>query len=378
MGRRRRGGGGHERWKGSRSGRAPGQVGAPAAPGQLLPSPRVTGPAALRPRPRASWDPARAWGAPAPQHHFRPRRPHAPRIPRTPAFPSSPPLPPGAPTPESRRLASGSPFPGHPAQLSPTRRPAPPPGAPGPFGAASGRMSGAAPLRAGAATPPPPSPREPGARRRCTPPPPGPARRPGILTGCFRRRPGRRAGEKGQRGGGAGGSAAASWLSARRRGRRRARRAGARVLASGGRPSDSGWRGRGPASALTSPHSPAPGPAPRNAPTPRRARAWLLLPRRAPHLSFYSLFPAPQPRPSGCARAHWRHTARGGVTNPRPPAPSPDPRRGLRPCPAPRCHWPGPAGPGADGQRGPGWPGPHLSGSRAANEPTIWSLCGRD
>lgn len=77
-------------------------------------------------------------------------------------------------------------------------------------------------------------------------------------------------------------------------------------------PSDSGWRGqvRRARSLLHTARCPAQ--RPRSAPTPRRARAPLLLPRRAPRLSFYTLFPAPISSHWG-ARALIRVTQLGAV-----------------------------------------------------------------
>lgn len=116
---------------------------------------------------------------------------------------------------------------------------------------------------------------------------------------------------------------------------------------------------------------------PRNASRLRRARAPLLLPRRAPRLSFYILLPAPSV-PSRTVRAPApRHTAHAGVAIPRPGTPHHrTPVGSLRPCPAPRRHWPSPACPCPDGGGGPGRQG-HTSVSGMANELTSLSQGGR-
>ena len=185
------------------------RVAAPAAPGQPLPSPpapAVTRPAAPCPPPQGSWDPARAWGALVPWHHFRAGQPPAPR---SPAFPSRSLLLLGTPTPDSHQLAPGRPSPvTRPRRAQSAGQPRLQlPGAPGPLGATSGRVLRAAPLHARAATPPSRAPKGPrlDAAAAPPPPPPAPARRPSILTGCFHHRPSGWAEEKG-------GSAAASWL----------------------------------------------------------------------------------------------------------------------------------------------------------------------
>lgn len=146
-------------------------------------------------------------------------------------------------------------------------------------------MSGAAPLRAGAATPRSPSARGAGCPPPRPPPAPGlPARRPEVLTAASTADPAAGGGEE-QQGGGAGGSAG-------RAGRVQDDVAGGgqgpRCWSRGGE--DGVKRAR---SRLHTARCPAPRPC--RAAAARRARAWLLLPRRAPRLSLYSLLPAPIP-----------------------------------------------------------------------------------
>lgn len=207
---------GRETGKGNHSG--PG-TGAPAAPGQLLPSPR-------RNRTRRSPPPAPrllglsqspgSTGSPAPFSAAAATGPANPSVPLELAAPSGCPKPP-SPVSSPRAALPRSPGPGRARRAGRPRLRLP--GAPGPSELPrAGRLE--------------PLPSAPGPRRRrprapegpvldaaAAPPPPDPARRPWILTGCFHHRPGRWAGEKGRQGGGTGGSAAASWLSARRRGR---------------------------------------------------------------------------------------------------------------------------------------------------------------
>lgn len=121
---------------------------------------------------------------------------------------------------------------------------------------------------------------------------------------------------------------------------------------------------------------------PRSAPAPRRARASLLLPRRAPRLSFYGFLPAPIPLRRG-ARARQASHSSGGAAIPRAPRPAPrSPAGRLRPCPAPRRHWPSPACPCPDARwtqgwgsrtlRAPGGPMNRQSEHWGRNEENVW------
>lgn len=125
---------GRRKRKATRNGRdhlGPGsvQVGAPASPGQSLPSPRRNLTRRSPPPAPRLLGPCQSRGAPLPQHHFPPRRPPAPRTPRGPRARRS--------SRDSQLpIPDSSPRAALPQSLGPsqTRRPAPPP-APGRAGA---------------------------------------------------------------------------------------------------------------------------------------------------------------------------------------------------------------------------------------------------
>ncbi|XP_059003388.1 basic salivary proline-rich protein 1-like [Mustela lutreola] len=205
---------GHEKWQSNYSGPGTGQVGAPAAPGQPLPSPRRN----LTRRSRSRPPPEAPGTRPEPGEHRLPRTlfgpgGHQPRGPR--GLPRARRSSPAPRPPVPGQLGQGSPSPFTlPARPSPTRLPAPPPGpgrAGGPRSRSPRSRSSLRPGRESAV------PEGPGLDAAGAPRSPDPARRPSILTGCFHHRAGRGAGEKGRQGGGSGGSAAASRLNARRR-----------------------------------------------------------------------------------------------------------------------------------------------------------------
>lgn len=321
-----------------RSGRRP-----PRAP---LPSPRRNPTCRSRPPPAAPGT------RPEPEEH---------RFPGTivgPAHPSDPlelAAPPGRPNPRCPSARPGPPFPGHAPRPGPSRRAGPPslrlPGGPRRRSPPRRRRRPEEPRR---------SAEGPGLAAAAAPPPPDRARPPpldtyGLLRGCVRHRPGRWAGARGRQGGGTRVGSGERTECATRPGGAVEDGASALLARGGG---DGGRRAR---SLLHTARSPAQ--RPRKAPTPRRARASLLLPRRAPRLSFYSLLPARR----GARAPAPRHTAAGGVTIPLPPSPRPALAGRLRPCPAPRRHWPSPACPRPDRLRGgpgrerprplaPGWP----------------------
>lgn len=172
--------------------------------------------------------------------------------------------------------------------------------------------------------------------------PSAPSRRPAVLTSCSGAAAAaepRLGGGEGAAGGGAGGSGAARRRGARRRHRRtRDGRLGrVRELAALAQ----GWRGRQAyTSALASLHSPAARPC---VPVQRPLRAGPELRSFCRGARPASRFIASSPPPASAGVRAAR------VTVPPSPPGTPRPRR-LRPCPAPRRHWPSPACPRPDGR----------------------------
>lgn len=237
----RGGGGGRQATRNGKAttrGRAPGQVGAPASPGQLLPSPR-------RNRTRCSPPPALrllgpsqspgSTGSPGPFSTAVATGPADPSVPLELAAPS------GRSNPRFPSARLGPPFPGHPAGAEHDA----------PAGPASGSRARRGPSELPRAGRLEPLPSAPGPRCRCPRAPEGPgldaAAAPLLLTPPAAPRYLRAASTtdlaagRGRRGGRAGA------LEARQRrpgrvqddvARQRARRTGALVLASGGLPSD--------------------------------------------------------------------------------------------------------------------------------------------
>lgn len=356
----------------SRSGRRPPRV-------SCSPPPTVTGPAA--PRPEAPGT------QPAPGEHGFLGTISAPAAtgPRTPALPSSSPLLPGAPTSDCRQLARAA-LPWSPGS-SPTRPLALPPAprrARVPWSRLRPDVWSRSPPRRGqdAAVAEPPE--GPVLDAAAAPPLPDPARHPQILTGYFeaasttdlaagRGRRGVRAGARqaGQRRAGGVHKDMAG---------RRARSTVASVLASGGGPSDSGWRGRGQAIALTSPHSPVPGPATPECTHSAPGQSFALsAAARAPPLILY---PIPRPLPihsRGGARAPFASHSSGRCNQSSPSHPFLRPSQaGSAPARPPNAIGQVPPARVLTVGVGPEWVRPHPSGSRVTSDKTSWYLCGRD